>query len=470
VKRAFATLIWLLAAIMFLSLPLLVGASDAIVGVDGGCGVIVTPDGLVLTCKHGLGPSNSIDVEHRSRGVLSGDIVHRPTAVDGVVAIRLPYGDYDYIPVSPRFPQKGDCVTAIHFNGEHRAGRLLGSEMVTTDIYAGQSIKLNIASMVAEPGWSGGPLLDDSNGVIGILLASNRRTTAFTPYVETCWVVKNVPPPRAMESPINQAVERIVITVYTTESCEPCWRFKQDLKACPDRFRQWEFRFVDVGIFPAPGIERVPTFVWQGGSRVAYVNSEDLIASLPQSKPLQPIPDDQVPPATHPGETLTPIADSAPQPGPMQPPPERQPAPEKPAARIERRIPVEEITGILGTGLTAWQIATGAAIGIPGVGIPLGIGYLAWKLWRARQREKRTPPAERSVDPRAGPYGPAAIKYEVPPMALYRVPHRKALDAIQHAFHRGMAENALDDRVTSVLEKVHGYFRMAMNAPDQEEK
>ncbi len=320
--------------------------------------------------------------------------------------------------------------------------------------------------------------------VVGVGLSSSKRAgiSYYTTVAETRFAYEAVMATGTDALNVDRSaipIERIVITVYVDSSisCYGCWCFKRDLQLFPDRFRLWEFRLVDLTESPNPAIEQVPAFVWPGGSCTGYADAEKLTAILPKTQPaaatatpIHPIPDDQVPTATHPGETLTPIADSAPQPGPIQPPPERQPAPEKPAARIERRIPVEEITGILGTGLTAWQIATGAAIGIPGVGIPLGIGYLAWKLWRARQREKRTPPTERSVDPRAGPYGPAAIKYEVPPMALYRVPHRKALDAIQHAFHRGMAENALDDRVTSVLERVHGYFRMAMNAPDQEEK
>lgn len=499
-KRLGDVLVWLMIVTGCLLIPFMAchchgsdrpatDPRDAVVEVFGGSGVCVDSRGLVLTCKHYLPRGDHIFVTFAGRKPIPARVVWETQNADGVVALDVDGSGYPWLPVAKSPPKPGSPVTVwARLNGQTcgRSGNITGMGTLNYPRHPRPNVIANSFNQVITDGWSGGPMLTQNCEVAGVGLSSSKRAgnSYYTTVAETRFAYEAVMATGTAAlnvDPSATPIERIVITVYidSSISCYGCFCFKRDLQLFPDRFRLWEFRFVDLKESPNPAIEQVPAFVWPGGSCAGYTDAEKLTAILPKTQPkaatatpIRPIPDDQVPPATHPGKTLTPIADSAPQPGPMQPPPERRPAPEKPAARIERRISVEAVTGFLGTGLTIWQIATGTAIGVSGFGIA---GAIAWGVWKGAKaiggavREKRTRQAERNADPRAGPYGPG-ISYHVPPMPIVRVPHHKAIEAAQHAFERGIRENALDDRMIGVLEKVHGYYRMAMNAPDQEER
>lgn len=434
--------------------------SDCVVRVHGGSGVVVSPTGLVLTCKHGLPQSTTLAVDHPTKGRLNGTVVYMPEAIDGVVAIQLPQGDYEFIPVAPAIPQKGEHVTLYAHSNRCRRGKILGSKWAGSDSYLGQKVQVNEISTPIEAGWSGGPAVS-AHGVVGVALLSDDRTSFYTGWRETSAVANRFAWQRVNEKPtidVPATDPRVRIIVYTTPFCEPCERFKRDMYFHPERFQWWTFECVDLSKTPVEGITSAPEFVWPGGSITGYQGMEWLAERLP--KPKQP-------------ETAQPPVSVIPveveKPAPVAPPIEQPKLPEQPppapAARVEPSTEVQPTTaGVWGWGLSLAQIGIAVVTG----GVGAGAFTAAGKLWGLRSRRKRSQGEPASAgETRAGPYGPA-INYHVPALPIFRVPDSKAINAINEAFTRVFRLHATDERTSTALAQAHDIFRQAMSAPDKQ--
>lgn len=418
--------------------------ADAIVEIADATGVVVSPSGLTLTCKHGL-PPDRVDVIHPRLGVLDGQIVYVPEMVDGVVAIQLPPGTYDHIPVSPRRPRLHESVTVHAFGNRSRSGKVGSWRWETCQYYGGKKVRVNHCTAPIEVGWSGGPMLDSDGNVCGIALMGSPRDSLYAGWEETSSVAQRFAWNRVNEKPTIEVQPANMITVHVTSGCIPCEQFKRDYAA--GHFAGYTFIIVD------GGASLYPLFKWDGGSLSGYSGVDWLRERLPQQ------PQDQ--PAAPP---VAPVPSEPATPKPIQPPVQEQPPP-APAARVEPSTKVApESAGVWGWGLSIAQIGIAFVTG----GVGAGAVTAAGKLWGLRARRKRSQSEPASAgETRAGPYGPA-INYHVPALPIFRVPDSKAINAINEAFTRVLRLHAKDDRTSTALAQAHDIFRQAMAAPDKQ--
>lgn len=450
--------------------------ADAIVEIAAATGVVVSPSGLTLTCKHGL-PPDRVDVIHPRLGTLDGKIVYVPEMVDGVVAIQLPPGTYDYIPVSPRRPRLHESVTVHAFGNRSRSGTVGSWRWETCQYYGGKKVRVNHCTAPIEVGWSGGPMLDSDGYVCGIALMGSPRDSLYAGWEETSAVAQRFAWNRVNDKPTidlqpgdavaieNPQEPYTWVYVFTMPNCPPCDRFKADLAAYPEFFKDFRFKFFDV-MEPGGnvhGLKTVPQFRQIGGEFIrGYKGKEWLLSQLMKPEPVEQAP--AVPPVSTIPADATPIADSAPVAPPIeQPKPVEQPPP-APAARVEPSTKVTpESAWVWGWGLSLAQIGIAFATG----GVGAGAVTAAGKLWGLRARRKRSPSEPASAgETRAGPYGPC-IRYDVPELPIYRVPDIKAINSVREAFDRSLKAHAHDERATGILTQAYEIFRQAMSAPDK---
>ncbi len=150
-------------------------------GRGGGSGVVITPDGYVLTNAHVVGEARTVDLARRDAAELTADVIGTDSSTDlavvraraaGLEAAEL--GNSDALRV-------GQLVTAI--------GNPLGFEStVTTGVVSaiGRSLRARNGRLieniiqtdaVLNPGSSGGPLVDSRSRVVGI-------NTAIIPFAQ----------------------------------------------------------------------------------------------------------------------------------------------------------------------------------------------------------------------------------------------------------------------------------------------
>lgn len=196
-------------------------------------GINVDPSGWVLSAEH---------CEHRNPTIRfsDGTTVKAELAFDGgpgfegVVAYRLPPGQYPFVMLADRVPQPREAVFSFGYaNGFRRASGTMIRGIDRT--YRGTKYKGNLVTFNGAPGWSGGPLFDASGRLCGIMQGGHKAGLGPTQAVFLSY---------AATKAAYQARSARVCYVFTQEKCPPCKAFEKDLKA--GHFRSTGVRFVIV--------------------------------------------------------------------------------------------------------------------------------------------------------------------------------------------------------------------------------
>ena len=162
------------AVVSILSNVVTIGTFGPVDDTSSGTGVIITPDGLVLTNNHVIEGSKSITITLDNGTQLDADFVGGDRLSD-LAVLRLPHGQYPFLPVSEEINLRvGEWVIAIG-----NALALPGGPTVTVGIVSalGRSREaiggttlndLVQTDTVINPGNSGGPLLSLRGELVGI--------------------------------------------------------------------------------------------------------------------------------------------------------------------------------------------------------------------------------------------------------------------------------------------------------------
>jgi len=146
---------------------------DAIVGCKGfGTGFFVTPDGYIITACHVVGKSKHIEIKVKT-GNVPVEIIHTDSTND--IAILKAAGTFPVLPLADSGTVGlGDAVTTIGFPNPRVQGfshKLTRGEVSSLAGMQDDPHYFQIDAPI-QPGNSGGPLLNASGGVIGILVSS----------------------------------------------------------------------------------------------------------------------------------------------------------------------------------------------------------------------------------------------------------------------------------------------------------
>ena len=135
-----------------------------------GSGVVVSPAGLLLTNEHVVGDADFVDVQLPSGCVLVGEVVKVDEDID-LALVQLPDDlVYLHLPFADRIVKPSDAVSVwgyplsseLGYDPKHTQGEV---ERVSTE-----QLTLNV---VANHGSSGGPVLNESDHVVGIVRAKS---------------------------------------------------------------------------------------------------------------------------------------------------------------------------------------------------------------------------------------------------------------------------------------------------------
>jgi TPR repeat protein len=144
--------------------------SSEIVGCSGS-GVVILPDGLILTANHVVNGANQIMVQTPS-GKFPAKVVHVDASND--LALIKCEGQFKASPIAPsKDIQLGQSVFTIGFPNIDLQGyspKLTKGEISSMNGVQDDPREWQISAPV-QPGNSGGPLFDDKGNVIGIVLA-----------------------------------------------------------------------------------------------------------------------------------------------------------------------------------------------------------------------------------------------------------------------------------------------------------
>ena len=144
--------------------------SAGIVGCSGS-GVVILPDGLILTANHVVAGANQIMVQTPS-GKFPAKVVHVDASND--LALIKCEGNFKASPIAPsKDVQLGQSVFTIGFPNIDLQGyspKLTKGEISSMNGVQDDPREWQISAPV-QPGNSGGPLFDDKGNVIGIVLA-----------------------------------------------------------------------------------------------------------------------------------------------------------------------------------------------------------------------------------------------------------------------------------------------------------
>lgn len=220
------------ATILFLVLSSVgLGADQhaATVRLGTGCsGVCVDPTGIVLTAKH-CGTPERTQVTFPKLGTHAATLVHAGADGDDVVAYDVVGDGWPFVDVSQVKPEPGESVWSLGypqragFSQVRAAGKLYGVGPIQVYDPKGGWLRATVNGVTFRtgPGWSGGPLFNDTGEVVGILSAENEQGSVFLSHGGT----------RAVFNRAMQAKKTPRLRYFGFDACVPCRLFKADAKA-----------------------------------------------------------------------------------------------------------------------------------------------------------------------------------------------------------------------------------------------
>lgn len=192
---------WIIAVLLFIMLVAPVGAQTAappaaVEAVDAavvlisviqesggravrgtGSGIVVEPDGLILTANHVVRGARSIEVTLRSGETLPARVVGTDPVFDSALIKITPPGGLSSAALGDSAQlATGATVTALGRSPRRRAGPTSGI-VIETDLEARPGIPHVRTTAVVWPGDSGGALVNDRGEVVGLIVAITRDGT-----------------------------------------------------------------------------------------------------------------------------------------------------------------------------------------------------------------------------------------------------------------------------------------------------
>ena len=135
-----------------------------------GSGVVVSPAGLLLTNQHVVGDADLVDVQLPSGCVLVGEVVKVDEDVD-LALVKLPDDRaYLHLPFADKMVSAGDAVKLWGYPLSSELGYDVKPTQGDVERVSADQLTLNV---VANPGSSGGPVLNESDHVVGVVRAKS---------------------------------------------------------------------------------------------------------------------------------------------------------------------------------------------------------------------------------------------------------------------------------------------------------
>lgn len=371
--------IFFMAALAVLSLPAhgAVSPPDPVVMVQTvnggrGSGVIISPDGKVLTAEHVLGGEQVQSVVYRGRKIpAKGLFAPEKNGVDEAVLLQFDAGQpVPFWPVADQMPNVGDVVCSHGYPWSTYYAMNLGQVTAIKD-------GMIIVNFWVIEGNSGGPLCNAKGEVIGLASTRGPLPGDLPPEIlqpRSTWVGL----PSIQAALKREPAKRSTATklyAFTSPTCAPCQQFKQDYKGAlglmlQTRGYRVEFVTRTIAGWDHPKIVRkceqvtgqrvasLPTF-WREHATTAQVNYTTPERLLSYCIPPMPEPYRQTP--TGIGELFPPEQPNAAEPDPA-PVPEPATEIDWSAVKIVVLRTNPELSGAAKAALKEFQDQAGAPI------------------------------------------------------------------------------------------------------------
>lgn len=223
-------------------------------------GVIVSANGLMLTAKH-CGADREVYCEVRGKEKrVKATLLACDPAFEGATVYDLEGDGFAFCSIAADPPKIGDKVHTLGFPHDEPMmqthGRIKANGLIFNKQKQTASVYTADFGSVA-PGWSGGPLFNESGEVVGLLNGHNPliddQGNTIRPANESYWITHE-----SITSTLAKALqspgEAPLVVVFTVPGCAPCARLKADINA--GRFPGYEFKIVEynsaLGVFSDP--------------------------------------------------------------------------------------------------------------------------------------------------------------------------------------------------------------------------